>query len=482
MRRRLDLAAALVAEPSVLFLDAPTTGLDPRSRTDLWGVIRELVAAGTTLLLTTQYLEEADRLAGTIVVIDQGRIIAEGAAHQLKAQVGGERVELVVESASDLAAARGALAQPAVGDVQVDEHTRRLTAPVSGGAGVLMRVLRLLDSAAVGVLDVGLRRPTLDDVFLQLTGHATEPGPQGDGGVDGHPGPSRSTATPPRAGWTVPATCTTTATRSVTRTRRSFDEPGDAHLRRRRRGRHAQPDQDQAGPGHPGVDPDVAHRVVLLFAYVFGSSIEVPGVTTGIFVPDGHLRGYLHRGWSGRGHAEGRHRPLPLPAHVALVGPLRAHGQRHRHQRSVDRCHVGDRAAGGLAGAQSPLEALGRFLLLLVFAYAFSWVMAYVGLLVASPEVVNNAWFMVIFPLMFVANVRAQPQTSHRAPHLRRVEPGVIGGPGLPRAVRQHQPRRRRPDAWSLQNPVLYTLLWAGVIVAIFVPLAVGQYKRTTSR
>ncbi len=179
MRRRLDLAAALVAQPSVLFLDEPTTGLDPRSRTDLWSVIRELVQAGTTLLLTTQYLEEADRLADTIVVIDHGRIIAEGPADELKAQVGGERVELVVEASSDVAAARSALAQLATGDVHVDEHTRRVTAPVTGGAGVLMRVLRLLDTAAVTVLDVGLRRPTLDDVFLQLTGHATEPGAGG---------------------------------------------------------------------------------------------------------------------------------------------------------------------------------------------------------------------------------------------------------------------------------------------------------------
>ena len=189
MRRRLDLAAALVAEPAVLFLDEPTTGLDPRSRTDLWGVIRELVAAGTTLLLTTQYLEEADRLADSIVVIDHGRIIAEGPADQLKTEVGGERVELVVASAADVAGAATALSEVAVGDVQIDEHGRRLTAPVTGGAGVLMGVLRLLDSAGVGVLDVGVRRPTLDDVFLQLTGHAAGPAAADDGSSDPAPGP-----------------------------------------------------------------------------------------------------------------------------------------------------------------------------------------------------------------------------------------------------------------------------------------------------
>ena len=174
MRRRLDLAGALVARPPVLFLDEPTTGLDPRSRTSMWQVIRGLVSEGTSLLLTTQYLEEADLLADNIVVVDHGRVIAEGTADQLKAQVGGERLQVTVTDAAKLPRAEELLTPLAVGPVVREEERRGLLVPVSGGSAQLMDALRLLDADGIGVDDVGLRRPTLDDVFLILTGRSTD--------------------------------------------------------------------------------------------------------------------------------------------------------------------------------------------------------------------------------------------------------------------------------------------------------------------
>ncbi|MFF0433346.1 ATP-binding cassette domain-containing protein [Streptomyces sp. NPDC004327] len=179
MRRRLDLAAALVVSPPVMFMDEPTTGLDPRNRQALWEVIQELVAGGTTLLLTTQYLEEADHLAHDICVIDHGRVIARGTSDQLKAQTGGERVEVVVHDRDMIPQARGVLARYGLagighGDISVEEHTRKLTVPVTGGAKILAEVIRDLDALDIEIDDIGLRRPTLDDVFISLTGHAAE--------------------------------------------------------------------------------------------------------------------------------------------------------------------------------------------------------------------------------------------------------------------------------------------------------------------
>ncbi|QEV19869.1 ATP-binding cassette domain-containing protein [Streptomyces alboniger] len=181
MRRRLDLAAALVVSPPVMFMDEPTTGLDPRNRQQLWEVIQELVSGGTTLLLTTQYLEEADHLAHDICVVDHGRVIARGTSDQLKARTGGERVEVVVHEREHIPTASEVLRGFGKGDVTVAEHTRKLTVPVTGGAKLLAEVIRELDTRGIEIDDIGLRRPTLDDVFISLTGHVAALEDEGNG-------------------------------------------------------------------------------------------------------------------------------------------------------------------------------------------------------------------------------------------------------------------------------------------------------------
>ena len=177
MRRRLDLAASLVLSPPVLFLDEPTTGLDPRSRIAMWDIIGELVSGGTTLLLTTQYLDEADRLTDRIAVVDGGRVIAEGTSGELKARVGGESLEVTVAQGDGLKEAARVLERYAHGDggVRVDAERRYVGTTVEGGPGLLAAVVRDFDAAGVQVDELGLHRPTLDDVFLTLTGHAAEP-------------------------------------------------------------------------------------------------------------------------------------------------------------------------------------------------------------------------------------------------------------------------------------------------------------------
>lgn len=188
MRRRLDLAASLISRPPVLFLDEPTTGLDPRTRNDLWAFINELVDAGTTVLLTTQYMEEAEYLAHDIVVLDEGRVVARGTADELKDQLGGDVLEVRVREDAELDEAAALLVPFSDTPPRVDHELRRISLPVKGGAEVLLAAGRSLEDGGVGLVDLGIRRPSLDDVFLALTGHGVEghaTGPTDEGGRRG---------------------------------------------------------------------------------------------------------------------------------------------------------------------------------------------------------------------------------------------------------------------------------------------------------
>ncbi|WP_062207108.1 ATP-binding cassette domain-containing protein [Streptomyces sp. NBRC 109706] len=198
MRRRLDLAAALVISPPVMFMDEPTTGLDPRNRQGLWAVIEELVAGGTTLLLTTQYLEEADHLADTIAVVDHGKVIARGTSDELKSRSGGDVVEVVVHDRAHIEPAERVLRRLGDGDTTLVEHTRKLSVPAAGGAKLLAEVIRELDAQGVEIDDIGLRRPTLDDVFISLTGHGTGDAEASEG-IKPEPGAAESGAGSDRA-------------------------------------------------------------------------------------------------------------------------------------------------------------------------------------------------------------------------------------------------------------------------------------------
>jgi ABC-2 type transport system ATP-binding protein len=186
MRRRLDLASALIGRPSVLFMDEPTTGLDPRSRLGMWDTIRALVKEGTTLLLTTQYLEEADELADTIAVVDRGKIIARGTADELKREVGGERIEVAVRHPGSIVRVSELMARldTTRPHVSIDEHSRRLSMATNNGGDCLLTLVRQLAAESIEIDDIGLHRPSLDDVFLTLTGHALEERKEGEAAAD----------------------------------------------------------------------------------------------------------------------------------------------------------------------------------------------------------------------------------------------------------------------------------------------------------
>ena len=464
MRRRLDLASSLLTRPPMLFLDEPTTGLDPRSRNQVWRAIRDLVGEGTTVLLTTQYLEEADQLADRIAVIDRGRLIAEGTGDELKDRVGGQLLEVRLAGTSDLERARTALASVGHGDPQPSQRTDELTLTVSeDGVELLTQAAAALRQAGIRVSDLALRRPTLDDVFLELTGNP----PSEDGAV---PIPAAAMAETPPAlrgpptGWRMLAHPDPRAFRRAV---------GDTLVVTRRNLRHfvRQPQLLIFSTVQPIM-------FVLLFTYVFGGAIEgslpqgvsyIDFLLPGIFVQSVSFRATqtavglaedLERG------VVDRFRSMPMARSAVLAGRTLADLVRNVLiivlMIAVGYV-IGFRFSGGL------LDALAAIAIVAAFGLALSWIFAFVAITVRGAEAAQSAGFVAIFPLVFASSVFVP----------------VDSMPSWLQAFAEISPVTLTADAargfalgGSTADSLPGAVAWIVGILIVFIPLCVWRYRR----
>jgi len=458
MRRRLDLASSLLTRPRILFLDEPTTGLDPRSRNQIWAIVRELRREGTTLLLTTQYLEEADQLADRIAVIDHGKVIAEGTGSELKDRVGGQILELELSSAAQRDEAQRVLAGVGCGEPEPDERPDRLTLPAPrDGLELIEEAAAELRRAGIGVSDLGLRRPTLDDVFLQLTGAP----PSEDGG-------------PPPA---VVAARTRARRRPMLRLPRPSAREirlgiVDAAVVTGRNLRHfiRQPQLLIFSTIQPVM-------FVLLFVYVFGGAVRgsLPGgvkyvdfLLPGIFVQSVAFRATqtavglaedLERG------VVDRFRSMPMARSAVLLGRTVADLVRNVliiGLMIVVGYVVGFRFHGGLPGA------LAAIVVVAAFGFALSWIFAFVALAVRGAEAAQAAGFVVVFPLVFASSVFVPVGTM----------------PDWLQTFAKASPITLTADAarsYALSGgpaSLGSAAAWIGGLLALFIPLCVWRYRR----
>jgi ABC transporter DrrB family efflux protein len=458
MRRRLDLASSLLTRPRILFLDEPTTGLDPRSRNQIWAVVRELRSEGTTLLLTTQYLEEADQLADRIAVIDHGKVIAVGTGNELKDQVGGQILEVELSSAAQRDRAQAVLTRVGCGEPEPDERPDRLTLPAPrDGLELIEEAAAELRQADIGVSDLGLRRPTLDDVFLQLTGTA----PSEDGGP---PGPAAAVRTDERGRPILRLQAPSPrAVRSAI---------ADAVVVTGRNLRHfiRQPQLLIFSTIQPIM-------FVLLFVYVFGGAVSgsLPGgveyvdfLLPGIFVQSVTFRATqtavglsedLERG------VVDRFRSMPMARSAVLLGRTVADLVRNVliiGLMILVGYVVGFRFHGGVSGA------LAAIVVVAAFGFALSWIFAFVALTVRGAEAAQSAGFVVVFPLVFASSVFVPVSTM----------------PDWLQAFAKASPVTLTADAarsyalTGAPNSLGGAAAWIGGLLAVFIPLCVWRYRR----
>jgi ABC transporter DrrB family efflux protein len=481
MRRRLDLASSLVSRPRILFLDEPTTGLDPRSRNEIWAIVRELRRAGTTLLLTTQYLEEADELADRIAVIDHGRVIAEGTGPELKERIGGQILEVELSSAAQRERAQAVLARVGCREPEPGERPDRLTLPAPrDGLEMIEEAAAELRRAGIGVTDLGLRSPTLDDVFLQLTG--TQAGGNGQApptGNAGAPAPARGQPSPD--GQTPPGVIERVSAPGRPPRRPRFPAVdalrsaiSDGFIVTVRNLRHfvRQPSLLIFSTIQPVM-------FVLLFVYVFGGAVgrSLPhGVTyvdfllPGIFVQSVAFRASqtavglsedLERG------VIDRFRSMPMARSAVLSGRTAADLVRNVLiviLMIVIGYAVGFRFHGGVAGAVASVAVTAAF------GLALSWIFAFVALTVHGAEAAQSAGFVVIFPLVFASSVFVPVATF----------------PGWLQAFAKVSPVTLTANAarsLALTGTPAYlagAAAWIVGLLAVFVPLCVWRYRRMT--
>jgi ABC transporter DrrB family efflux protein len=482
MRRRLDLASSLVTRPQVLFLDEPTTGLDPRSRNEIWEAARELVRRGTTLLLTTQYLEEADQLADEIAVIDHGRVIAQGTGNELKDQVGGQILEVELMAAGQRGQASSVLASVGCGNPEPGDRPDQLTLPAPrNGLELIEDAAAALRKAGIAVSDLGLRRPTLDDVFLQLTG--APPGQDGAGG-DGAGAAaeaSRRQEMRPASRDGRASSDGATFPRKVFRARLQH-LPSPTSLRRAvsdsavvtgRNLRHfvRQPELLIFSTIQPIM-------FVILFSYVFGGAVRgslphgvsyVDFLLPGIFVQSVAFRATqtavglaedLRRG------VVDRFRSMPMARSAVLIGRTTADLVRNV---LIIGLMIGVGYAVGFQFHSGIPRALAAVAIVAAFGLALSWIFALVALTVRGSEAAQSAGFVVIFPLVFASSVFVPVQSMpHWLQAFAKVSPVTLTA--------------NTARSFSLYGGVPSSLggclAWIAGILAVFIPLCVWRYRR----